>query len=255
MYFESLLKIKESSYDEAVKIGLVTKLNGLLKILSEQLEEYLSKQDSNIKEDTVYFKSVKQLLFCENLEKLNFGNDDFNKSNTLILNFNYTNLTHQWAYEQENTTQINIHGELKSEENKIIFGYGDNTHHKYLELEQANDKEYLKNIKSMSYPLSNNYKKLLYFLNNGRIEGGDNIEHQLNFEVLIYGHSCGLSDRILLKTIFEHENCDVIHVAFYQDKNDYFDKTIEISRHFDKKDMFLEKLKPFNKKLIIPQLK
>lgn len=75
----------------------------------------------------------------------------------------------------------------------------------------------------------------------------------MEFEVLIYGHSCGLSDRILLKTIFEHQNCKRIHVAFHNDIDDYFNKTIEISRHFDKKDEFLKKLQPFNEFLKIPQ--
>ena len=49
------------------------------------------------------------------------------------------------------------------------------------------------------------------------------------------GHSCGLSDRILLNSIFEHNNCNKIQIFYYQknkDYTDYFEKTQEISRHF-----------------------
>lgn len=255
LYFSYLLKLKDSNIVEDLKNGLIVELNKTLSIISENLEEYLEEQIPSIEIDNSYFESVKRLIFCEDLSKLNFGNGEFNKSNTLILNFNYTNLTSKWADEPLNTSQINIHGELNKKENQIIFGYGDNTHHKYLEIEQANNTDYLRNIKSMSYPLTSNYNTLMYFLNSGKINSESDIEHNPNFEVLIYGHSCGLSDRILLKTIFEHDNCKGIHVAYHNEKNDYFNKTIEISRHFTKKDEFLKKLKSFNELLKIPQMK
>ena len=255
LYFSYLLKLKDSNQVEDVKNGLIVELNKTLSIISENLEEYLVEQMPSIEIDNSYFESVKRLMFCEDLSKLNYGNSEFNKSNTLVLNFNYTNLTSKWSDRQLNTSQINMHGDLKNIENQIIFGYGDNTHHKYLELEQANNTDYLRNIKSMSYPLTSNYNTLMYFLNTGKINSESDIEHNPNFEVLIYGHSCGLWDRILLKTIFEHENCTGIHVAYHNEKNDYFNKTIEISRHFTKKDEFLKKLKSFNELLKIPQMK
>ena len=108
----------------------------------------------------------------------------------------------------------------------------------------------------MEYPKTGNYKTLLNFLDNGRIPFKKDVYDrisELEFEVIIYGHSCGLSDRILLKTIFEHKNCKRIYVAFHKDIDDYFNKTIEISRHFDDKKEFLEKLQPFNEFLKIPQ--
>lgn len=255
LYFNFLLKLKESNEVEEAKNGLIEKLNKIMTIMSENLEEYLINQLPNHEISPSYFESVNRLMFSEDLSKLHFGNGKFNQSNTLILNFNYTNLTSKWVDKQSNTMQINIHGELNNNENQIIFGYGDNTHHKYLELEQANNIDLLKNIKSMSYPLTSNYNSLLYFLNTGKINIENNIDHNPNFEVLIYGHSCGLSDRILLKTIFEHQKCRGINVAYHNDKTDYFNKTIEISRHFTKKDEFLKKLKSFNQLLKIPQKK
>lgn len=253
LYFNYLLKLKESNEVEEIKNKLIVKLNTILDSISKNLEEYLINGTPKVEITSNYFESVNRLMFSEDLSKLHFENGKFNKSNTLILNFNYTNLTSKWVDKQLNTMQINIHGELNNIENQIIFGYGDNSHHKYLELEQANNIDLLKNIKSMSYPLTSNYNTLLYFLNTGKINVENNIDHNPNFEVLIYGHSCGLSDRILLKTIFEHVNCNGINVAYYNDKTDYFNKTIEISRHFTKKEEFLKKLNSFNHLLKIPQ--
>ena len=56
--------------------------------------------------------------------------------------------------------------------------------------------------------------------------------------VLILGHSCGTSDRTLLNTIFEHDNCVSImpFIRTYQD--DYQDRIINIYRNFtDKKKL------------------
>ncbi|MBK6364090.1 MAG: hypothetical protein IPF52_11590 [Saprospiraceae bacterium] len=54
-------------------------------------------------------------------------------------------------------------------------------------------------IKSFDYFKTDNYSKLLAFL-------------ESEFDVYIMGHSCGLSDRTLLSTIFEHENCRKIKI-------------------------------------------
>lgn len=178
------------------------------------------------------------------------------EGNCLILNFNYTDFIENVIGSQKYVHSINIHGLLKNKTNPIIFGYGDYFHENYKDIENLNIPEYLRFIKSMEYPKTGNYKKLLNFLDIGRIPLKDDElyrDTQLDFEVLIYGHSCGLSDRILLKQIFEHKNCKQIYVAFHQDIEDYFNKTIEISRHFDKKDEFLKKLQPFNEFFKIPQ--
>ena len=71
------------------------------------------------------------------------------------------------------------------------------------------------------------------------------------------GHSCGLSDRTLLNTIFEHENCRSIKVFYHEWENDEGQKkdnfteiTQNISRHFnDKKEM---RAKLVNKSLCEP---
>jgi len=145
---------------------------------------------------------------------------------------------------------INIHGKLNDPDNPIIFGYGDEMDPHYEKIENLNNNEFLRNIKSFGYFRTDNYQKVIRF-----IEGVYN-----EFTVKILGHSCGLSDRILLNTIFEHPNCKAIKIYYYQKsetENDYFEKTQEISRHFKasgKGDM-RTKIVPFSKSTPMPQLK
>jgi hypothetical protein len=64
------------------------------------------------------------------------------------------------------------------------------------------------------------------------------------------GHSCGLSDRILLNSIFERRNCKSIKIYYHQEsetENDFVEKTYEISRHFSikGKEKMRETIVPF----------
>jgi hypothetical protein len=226
-------------------------INKEFKSLTDEFIIYLKNQ--SISENIELNNEIQKLLFYD---YDSFIIEQKITNNCLILNFNYTKIINQIISHQKFVHSINIHGALNEESNPIIFGYGDYFHESYKDIESLNIPEYLRFIKSMEYPKTGNYKTLLNFLDNGRIpleiEDYDR-NSETEFEVLIYGHSCGLSDRILLKTIFEHANCKKIHLAFYNDNNDHFNKTIEISRHFDKKDEFLRKLQPFNEFLKIPQ--
>ena len=64
------------------------------------------------------------------------------------------------------------------------------------------------------------------------------------FQVYIMGHSCGLSDRILLNKVFEHHNCISIKIYYYQngDWDNYTDIAQNVSRHFNKKEMMRERI-------------
>lgn len=69
------------------------------------------------------------------------------------------------------------------------------------------------------------------------------------FEVQIVGHSLGLSDRVLLKSIFEHKNCRCItlkHRGRNNEKELMSSKYMALSRHFDDKVAMRKKVKPFN---------
>lgn len=122
---------------------------------------------------------------------------------------------------------IHIHGKLKDKNNPIIFGYGDELDDDYKRIENLNDNKFLENVKSIKYLETDNYKRLLEFLETEE------------YQVFIMGHSCGISDRTLLNTIFEHDNCISIKPYYYVDietgKDNYQDIIQNISRNFTDK--------------------
>lgn len=133
--------------------------------------------------------------------------------NILILNFNYTNIADK--YVTCKTAEVNhIHGSLDAPQN-MIFGYGDELDYDYNELLRQIDNEYLKNIKSIKYLETNNYRNLLQFIESAP------------YQIFIMGHSCGNSDRTLLNTLFEHKNCVSIK-PFYHKKENGSDNFMEI---------------------------
>lgn len=147
----------------------------------------------------------------------------------LFLNFNYTNLESLYAVSKEGFKEvdiIHIHGELNNKKYPIVFGFGDEYGKEYTDLELKYQNEYFKNIKSFMYLENTNYRNLLQFMNSGK------------YQVCIFGHSCGHSDRTLLKTLFENDNCVSIK-PYYRIKNDssdnYFDIVGNISRNFSNK--------------------
>jgi len=175
------------------------------------------------------------------------------QTKNLFLNFNYTpTIDNYWhlmnTANRDNYGEsevIQIHGILKDNDNPINFGFGDEMDDEYKTIEKKDDNEYLRNIKSFQYLQNSNYKRMLSF-----------VESQ-PFQVYIMGHSCGLSDRILLNKIFEHTNCRSIKVFYYKkgDWDNYTDIVQNISRHFNKKEMMREKI--VNKTLCepLPQIK
>ena len=162
---------------------------------------------------------------------------------TLILDFNYTDTIANYIdslninyYLYGNITHLQIHGKLNDLKNPINLGFGDEMDDYYKMLETKNDNRYLKYIKSFMYSNNSYYRKLLNWIDTNE------------FQVSILGHSCGLSDRIMLNTIFEHNNCKSIKVYYYEwdDKNelndDFTDKIQNISRHFNKKKQMRDKI-------------
>lgn len=160
----------------------------------------------------------------------------------LFVNFNYTptemhyddSPTDNEFVKKISTDVIHIHGVLNNKtDNKVIFGFGDEIDKDHLEIENLNNNEYLQNIKSMKYLESDSYKRLLEFINSN------------NYQVFIFGHSCGISDRTLLNTLFEHKNCSSIK-PYYRKKDDGTDNYSEmirnISRNFTDKASMRDKV-------------
>ena len=154
----------------------------------------------------------------------------------MLLNFNYTKTARKYLMQDRDVFSINhIHGVLENPDS-IIFGYGDEFEDKYKKLQNLNNNECLTNIKTIRYQESDNYRKVLAFIESAP------------FQVYIMGHSCGNSDRTLLNTIFEHRNCLSIKPYFYQKKDgtdSYIELVQNISRNFT--DMKLMRDRVVNK--------
>ena len=124
--------------------------------------------------------------------------------------------------------------------------------------EQLKDKEHLSLIfqfnKSNLYLKNNNYRNLLDYIARMPLSPQHRKSNSDHFEVEIYGHSCGLSDRTLFKQIFAQEDCKRIRIFHYQGEEDFFNKTIEISRHFDDPVLFRSRVNHYHSDDIVPQL-
>jgi len=156
---------------------------------------------------------------------MDVNSDNYNDSQeTMILNFNYTASIEQYIdiFRGKSCETKYIHGKLNDIDNPIIFGYGDESNEYFEKIENLNNNELTRHLKSFLYLTTNNYKMLFNFLN------------QRNFRVYVLGHSLGLSDRLLLNNIFEHKNFELIKLYYYQHEkgDDFFYKSQELSRHF-----------------------
>jgi len=169
---------------------------------------------------------------------------DFNCIRTpreiLFLNFNYTDTSD--FYKASSTITNHIHGDLFDEKNPMVFGYGDTNNDCYKRIKKLKNPEFLKNIKSINYPNTENYNSLIHFI------GSD------LYQIFIMGHSCGKSDMSLLKTLFEHENCACIKVFYHkrEGSDNYSEIVRNIALCFDDESLILERV--VNKNLCEPLL-
>lgn len=176
------------------------------------------------------------LLFIDfdDIKSMNFPNL-FLPDSIMILNFNYTDVADSYFSEKPSRFVVNhIHGSLDNAES-IIFGYGDEKDETFKDLQKRNDKESLKNIKSIKYLEAPNYRKLLAFIESAP------------YQIYLMGHSCGQSDGTLLNTLFEHKNCISIKPFYYKngDTDNYMEIVQNISRNFT--DMKLMRDRVVNK--------
>lgn len=83
----------------------------------------------------------------------------------MLLNFNYTSIADYYlSWDKENHHLINhIHGQLSNLAG-MIFGYGDELDSGYNGILQRNNNEYLRNIKSIKYLETDNYRNMLSFI-------------------------------------------------------------------------------------------
>ncbi len=236
-YYKSLIELylKGGEYSNRFDGVLeeVKKLNSDFGFIKNQLDEYLC----TIKCDAKHVVNQEiNNLFQSDFSR-GYHSDESNKQ-VHYLNFNYTNTIEKYIRNETNYQLNYIHGKLNTIDNPLIFGYGDEIDSYYQKIEHLNINEFLNNFKSFGYFKTENYEILLSFINSKP------------YDIEILGHSCGLSDRVLLNTIFEHDNCEKIKIHYYQKsekENDFITKTQEISRHFKDKAKMRARIVDFTK--------
>ncbi|MCP4762265.1 MAG: hypothetical protein GY870_10830 [archaeon] len=222
IYYNELSRIYNDNVEQKYDyLDELKKLNLELNEIKKFLSEYLIRQmDKNSKEDRLedFYDKFSKPFDCKDfddatLHKKKSALDGKSPSQILILNFNYTNLFKKPYFEHKDYNGnihdfkvLNIHGRM-SEPSSMVFGYGDELDDKYSAIELLCEDEWLRNFKSFSYLKSKDYDKLLGFIELGE------------FQSWIVGHSCGLSDKTMLKHIFEHDHCINLK-AFYHEKED-----------------------------------
>lgn len=233
----------------------LTVLNEQLSELKVYLTEYLLQEQTNLTKGGNFFSPYRSRIVSKDIDQLELNSDFDIKNKELELgsiqfvNFNYTDtvekLKSTFATDEKKRTNpiISIHGSL---DDSMIFGYGDEEDDDYPILEKLGDNKYLEHVKSFRYLQDSNYYDLMRFINSGP------------YQILIYGHSCGLSDRTMLKELFENENCLSIKPYYYKRSDevrddDYFDKVMEISRHFTDNGLMRKKVVSFDKCSPMPQ--
>lgn len=240
--YYNTLKIILKKADQNDKRKSIGELNSAFCSLKELLENYLSKMpdpELNNKFDKFFFEKIRK---DEIVLKKMHTDEQYNEM--LVLNFNYTKTIIPY-FDGYAEAGINyIHGMINHPKNPLIFGFGDELDGNYSAIESEKVKGFLHYIKSFWYFRTSNYHDLIRFIDSDE------------FQVQIFGHSCGLSDRTMLNMIFEHTNCVSIKIFYHQideHKNNYSDLTEEISRHFKNKGIMRKKIVPFNKSSPMPQ--
>jgi Bacteriophage abortive infection AbiH len=241
----SLLKVLLSRTSDLNWVDIESEYYQYLINLYKQLEKYkfnnldfIEKQVILLNEDFNFIKAKLQeylnSIESSNIELIpdivthfnnHFATVPNSQSFLMFLNFNYTSTINNYLEEiKHQQYNVNfIHGKLNDENNKMIFGYGDEIDSYYQKIENVNRNTFLENFKSFGYLLTTNYQDFSNFLENNQ------------FELFIFGHSCGLSDRTMLNKIVMHKNCRNIKIFYFEKstkKNDYLEKTYELSRHF-----------------------
>lgn len=192
IYFDELKKVSanQSYYYHSVK-----DLNEDFEILKGYLKKYLLTQQSKGRTIEAYEYFFSKIL----------------NPNSVILNFNYTD-TIERLYEASTlkNTILHIHGKLNDPVNPVIFGYAAD-YKEIKSLVAKNDNEYLRNIKRNEYKRTDNENLLAHFLDKSE-----------EIRVFVLGHSCGVSDKLILEQILNHKNIHSIRILFHKEYENYF---------------------------------
>jgi len=211
-YFENLMSCVEHNWNPE-------KLNNDFNDVKKYLSYYLIEEEKNAVGMDSY------ACFFDH-----FANSQHSNSETMILNFNYTKTIEKLYSNVIKCPVIHIHGELEKKENPIIFGYAAK-HDETNKLLSKNNNEFLKNIKMYLYKRTKNKDRLKEFL-------GLPDKRENTISVLILGHSCGLSDNLILSEIFNSTHISSIRIFYYESYDNFFDTKVNTSRIMDNHKKF-----------------
>ena len=244
-YYRSLKERAKGKLNNQNYIWDIKQLNKDFEVIKELFEKYLIKifkekynwfdiRKNEIEDHLKDQPNILDFLLDKKNKEYYLKDENLNLNETLLLSFNYTKTVEDYSNYIFKSIDYNyIHGKIGVEELPIIFGFGDEMDENYSFIENIDDNEYLKNFKSIQYLEHSNYKKTIEFVESEP------------FQVYIMGHSCGLSDRTLLSTIFENENCLSVKVFYHQkskNEDNYTEIVQNISRHFKYKKMLRRKV-------------
>ncbi len=230
MYFDYLKNLVENNKSVS---GLNVDFNNLKDLFLDYLKKKVVACDFPISGELLnqMLQEIKPIEVLSNTIK-----GKVNPTNYCLLNFNYTNIAQKYCDDLKASVEyIPIHGSLDGDDISIqspVFGFGDEFDINYLKFELLNNDELFKHIKSFKYLQFRHYRNLIEF-----IDGGP-------YQVQIFGHSCGVSDRTLLNTIFENENCISIKLFYFDNRgvDNYEQNSYSIARHFKSKSNLRDKV-------------
>lgn len=216
---EDIAISSKEKWEEMLQIRIKYELQDWDKLI-EGYEDDVSCSNNDVQ----YFKKeLKKEIFSDNKNvEVKVQSRVRLANNIMLLNFNYTNIAEMYLPNFDKFFVNNIHGMLSKPES-VIFGYGDERDDEYKVLMKKNENEYLQHIKSFQYLDTSNYRKMLAFIESD------------SYQICIMGHSCGVSDRTLLATLFEHPNCVSIKPYYYkkEDGTDNYRELVQnIARNF-----------------------
>jgi len=238
----------EAAYFSELQLAIIQderyKSKNEILILNNNFEEI----KRYVKEYLINIKEPENDFYIDNFFRYNF----LGKEKNYVLNFNYTNTfnTYKESFERtlngtQNTPIVNhIHSDLKSD---ILFGYGDSTSDGYQSIKDKDIDEYMDHLKTLYYLRKSKYRELI-----------NELEIYSDYEVYVFGHSLGRTDKTLLKKVLEREKCLNIHLFKRQGKNEIeqkksFDALIKnILRIFDNEDDVRSKVLDFESSITFP---
>jgi hypothetical protein len=242
-FFEHWADLEKAFFDSIVeayeKKGDVEKLNNDFLEIKKLLDKYIKNQQIFIEDEKIESKRIEKIIQI-------FKNK--NPNELLFLSFNYTRTLGYYfnlIQHEIKSEIIYLHGNTNGNgEDEIIFGYDNDKDDNFNLILKNSNIYYLKFFKSILYLNNDNKIKL------------DNFINKEEFEVYIFGHSCGESDFTILSEILEIENCKRIEFFYNPLKGieDFDDNIRRLAMLFkDKKN--LKKIVPKNQVKAMPQIK